>query len=218
MPGKGTGAASPEKLSTQLRRTFVFEKRLSGLTYQEIADVALEELGAEALPGQWDKREVWQDINTVLVDMQENLAVAVEGVRQMELERLDRLLTALWDSACGGNGAAVDRILKIMQRRADLLGLDKNRLTVDMEARGAVAFYLPEIGATVPLPNVQGHTRVGVCPLPALAEGEILDGKIEEEKQEEEYAVETERRLAEMEDILRREYREVGEIMDKTEE
>src|SRR5690348_9182032 len=47
-----------------------------------------------------------------------------DELRRVEVERLDDLLAGLWDKAKGGNLWAVDRALAIMQRRAELLGLD----------------------------------------------------------------------------------------------
>jgi hypothetical protein len=43
----------------------------------------------------------------------------------LESDRLDRLLHGVWDKAIAGDLAAVDRVLKIMERRAKLLGLDR---------------------------------------------------------------------------------------------
>jgi hypothetical protein len=42
----------------------------------------------------------------------------------LEAERLDKMQTALWAKAQHGDYGAVDRILNIMKRRAELLGLD----------------------------------------------------------------------------------------------
>lgn len=47
-----------------------------------------------------------------------------DELRSLELERLDRLLLGVWSQAAKGNQGAVDRALKIMERRARLLGLD----------------------------------------------------------------------------------------------
>jgi hypothetical protein len=47
-----------------------------------------------------------------------------EQVRGLELSRLDRAHAALWAQVCRGHLPAVDRLLKIMERRAKLLGLD----------------------------------------------------------------------------------------------
>jgi hypothetical protein len=45
-------------------------------------------------------------------------------LRKMELLRLDRMLQAIWDPVLKGNQGAIDRALKICERRAKLLGLD----------------------------------------------------------------------------------------------
>lgn len=45
-------------------------------------------------------------------------------VRRLELERLDALLTGLWPAAEAGDVAAVAAVLRAMERRARLLGLD----------------------------------------------------------------------------------------------
>jgi len=48
-------------------------------------------------------------------------------VRELELNRLDALHTVAWDLAMVGDLNAVDRVLKIQERRARLLGLDAPR-------------------------------------------------------------------------------------------
>lgn len=45
-------------------------------------------------------------------------------VLQLELQRLDAMFLGLWPRARGGNVHAIDRCLRIMERRADYLGLD----------------------------------------------------------------------------------------------
>ncbi|MEW1974154.1 helix-turn-helix domain-containing protein [Microbacterium profundi] len=46
------------------------------------------------------------------------------AIRAMELERLDAILAPQMRLALAGDGFAVDRVLRIMERRARLLGLD----------------------------------------------------------------------------------------------
>src|SRR5690554_5869536 len=43
---------------------------------------------------------------------------------QIEVERLDAALNAVWDGAMKGDVRKVDRVLKISERRSRLLGLD----------------------------------------------------------------------------------------------
>jgi hypothetical protein len=47
-----------------------------------------------------------------------------EQARNLDLKRLDAMTLALWSQARQGNQGAVDRLLRIMERRAKLLGLD----------------------------------------------------------------------------------------------
>lgn len=45
-------------------------------------------------------------------------------LRELELDRLDRLQVRVWGKAIEGNVGAIDRVPRIMERRARLLGLD----------------------------------------------------------------------------------------------
>jgi hypothetical protein len=45
-------------------------------------------------------------------------------IRDIELQRLDDLYQIAWIEANAGNIAAIDRCLRVMERRAKLLGLD----------------------------------------------------------------------------------------------
>jgi NAD(P)H-dependent flavin oxidoreductase YrpB (nitropropane dioxygenase family) len=54
---------------------------------------------------------------------------SVDEMRKMELERLDKLLlgtggNGVYQQAIKGHLSAIDRVVKIMERRAKLLGLD----------------------------------------------------------------------------------------------
>jgi hypothetical protein len=49
---------------------------------------------------------------------------AADDVRNLEVERLDAMLLNLWPQVQKANQGAVDRVLRIMERRAKLLGLD----------------------------------------------------------------------------------------------
>jgi hypothetical protein len=51
-------------------------------------------------------------------------AELIEGVRLLELARLDDLFTVMYRQAMDGSRLAVDRCLRIMERRAALVGLD----------------------------------------------------------------------------------------------
>jgi len=87
------------------------ELRKAGVSYEEIAKA----LGWKGKQGAWFAvkrclKKVRQESATELV--------------VLEVERLDKMQTALWAKAQHGDYGAVDRILSIMTRRAKLLGLD----------------------------------------------------------------------------------------------
>lgn len=113
-------------IDTAERRAFVLKLRKAGATYREIADAAVTRFGIDALPGGWCDRYAHKDVRRELDKLRNEIAESAEGVLALELERLDDLLKGLWGEAARKNPdhGAVDRVLKIMQRRAKLLGLD----------------------------------------------------------------------------------------------
>lgn len=64
--------------------------------------------------------------------LKEIIREPAEEVLKMELERLDVLLSGLWEQAAGGDLQALDRALKIQDRRAKYLGLDAPTKTQDV--------------------------------------------------------------------------------------
>jgi hypothetical protein len=47
-----------------------------------------------------------------------------DEVRKQELDRIDRLQVAVWNRALKGDDKAINTVLRLMERRARLLGLD----------------------------------------------------------------------------------------------
>lgn len=103
-----------------------------------------------------------------------------QHLRELELDRLDQLQKGIWASACGqaegGEGLvnlkAVDRVLRIMERRAALLGLD---LRADSTAGDEVRLTLEQLviqsglgsGQAGPSPGVSARVLEG-GPTPAV--------------------------------------------------
>lgn len=54
------------------------------------------------------------------------IADDVNHLRNLECERLDLIHAAIWEQALTGDLKAIDALLKVMTRRAKLLGLDTN--------------------------------------------------------------------------------------------
>lgn len=92
------------------RKLKALELRKAGYSYHRIG----EALGCT-------KSQAHRDVGAALkLTLQE----PADDVRALEAERLDDLLRALWPDARNGNHGAIDRALRIMERRAKLLGLD----------------------------------------------------------------------------------------------
>lgn len=57
-------------------------------------------------------------------ELKRTITPVAEDVRELELTRLDQLLTVFYAKALKGDGWAMDRVLRIMERRTAYLGLD----------------------------------------------------------------------------------------------
>jgi hypothetical protein len=89
--------------------------RLAGKTPTEIAD----ELGYAS------GNEVRQAINAQMKSEATFLSEqGRNGILQMELDRLDRLQSVAWPSAMTGDPKSIEAVLKIMDRRIKITGID----------------------------------------------------------------------------------------------
>ena len=82
-----------------------------GTTYESIAT----QIGVST-------RQAYEDVQDALREITREPA---ESVLSVELRRLDAILYPMTQQARGGDQRAVDRVLRIMERRARYLGLDK---------------------------------------------------------------------------------------------
>lgn len=140
---KRKGAKEPNIRQLELQHR-ALELRRQGLNYHEIA------------------RELKISTNRAYELVQSALTrwmlEPAEDVRLLELQRLDALLAALWDKAIAGDLAVVDRVLRIMERRAKLLGLDQIEV-VSTDLGIAVLKLLQKLPSEEPTPIVDGEYR-----------------------------------------------------------
>lgn len=103
-----------KKLKASVRRLKALELRKEGKSYQEIANVLNSSFA-----------QVYTDIGTVLrKEIEKRTKTQLNQVVQLEIERLDALFEKAWKEIKNGNVVAIDKALKIMERRAKYLGLD----------------------------------------------------------------------------------------------
>lgn len=125
--GRGESATSPRRLTANERQAKALALRKSGLTYEAIA----EQLGYSSREG------ARKAIETAL---RNTIQEPADELRRLECERLDAMLAALWWRVEAGHPQAVDAALRVMARRAALLGLDAPkrvdvRYLIEQEAR-----------------------------------------------------------------------------------
>ncbi|HKJ76511.1 MAG TPA: hypothetical protein VKA64_04830, partial [Gammaproteobacteria bacterium] len=63
-------------------------------------------------------------VSRALAEINAKTAEDAEEVKRLELERLDRMLLSLWPKVTNGDPQAVEKALKVSERRARLLGID----------------------------------------------------------------------------------------------
>ena len=117
-------APSSEQLA---KERHALELRQAGIDYATIADQV----------GISDKGEAYRYVQKAL---KRTLEPAASSLRELEAARLDRLQAAVWTSAIRGDLKAVDRVLRISDQRARLLGLNaplKTELTVAIDQQQA---------------------------------------------------------------------------------
>ena len=95
------------------REKKAFALRMAGATYEQIGAQLGVTTGA-----------AYKMVKRVLERTRRETDELADELRRLEVERLDALTLTLWKQATAGNFGAVDRVLRVMERRARLLGLD----------------------------------------------------------------------------------------------
>lgn len=121
----GSSKGSPRRARAAERERQASDLRRAGASYQKIAaTLGISREGAR---------------KAVMRAMDRARKLATEDAREIlerELERLDELQVALWPKARAGVPGSVDRVLRVMERRAKLLGLDAaQRVDVDLDGQ-----------------------------------------------------------------------------------
>jgi len=122
--------AQQDAVNAHERQLEALELRKAGAAYAVIA----ERLGYRSASG------AHAAVSAALKRTQQEPA---DEVRTLEIERLDRMLLAIWPQVVNGNQGAIDRALRIMERRAKLQGLDAPAKTEHTGKDGAPLFDMP---------------------------------------------------------------------------
>jgi hypothetical protein len=108
MPNHNAAVPSPELVDKEVK---VLELRRAGFTWQRIAEQT----------GYADHTGAYAAYKRAIRRTQQQPA---DELREQEIDRIDRLQLAIWEDAMGGDTKAVLTIVRLMEMRAKLLGLD----------------------------------------------------------------------------------------------
>lgn len=115
--GKGPESeSSKRKIKALERERDALEMRIGGASARAIS----EQLGIT-------ERGVRKAIRRAMDRIKDEIKGNAEDLHDLQLERLDKMLLAVWSDAIKGSYGAVDRVLRIEDQRAKLLGLDAPR-------------------------------------------------------------------------------------------
>lgn len=128
MAGGARGRKATPSAETIRKERDALELRRAGLDYQSIA----EQVGYANKSGAF---------KAVQAALRRGFVEPASDLRDLEAERLDRLQAAVWPAALRGDTKAIDRVLRISDQRAKLLGLNaptRTDVTVRLDEQQAV--------------------------------------------------------------------------------
>ncbi|MBW4575689.1 MAG: hypothetical protein KME08_10440 [Aphanothece sp. CMT-3BRIN-NPC111] len=134
-------ANAGKKETATLRRVTAIELRMTGMSYAAIARQLNISLA-----------QAYRDCAESLRLLSEQELGLIKQLRQLESERLDQALASIYPQVLKGSLSAIDRLIKISERRSKLFGLD------------APIVQVQEVG--VSFPNLNHFLLSKCCPTP----------------------------------------------------
>ncbi|TDD11853.1 hypothetical protein [Nonomuraea diastatica] len=150
------------KLARHERRYQALQMRIAGVSNAVIA----QRLGYSS------PQLVSKDITTALKKAAKQEAMAAEELLNLEINRLDRMMASVWPRVLKGEVNAVEAVLKIVNKRASLLGLDL------INRNGAADNDMASLLGNMLLQLQQRH-NVPDPDTDVILEAEVIQGAIE---------------------------------------
>lgn len=111
-------ATIPQHRHTEIERD-ARRRRVTAILLSGVANqtVIAAELGV-------NQGTISRDIRAIEAEWRQQSIADLAEARGQDLQRLDRLLAGIWDQARKGHLGAIDRVVKVLERRAKILGYD----------------------------------------------------------------------------------------------
>lgn len=103
-----------KQVSIEKRRDVVAANLLAGLNYRDIASGLGVSIGT-----------VSNDVKVLMKRWREEQVNQIDDLVTVDLRRLDAAINAIWNDVKEGNLPAVDRLIRILERRSRMLGYDE---------------------------------------------------------------------------------------------
>lgn len=110
-----------KKLQIEERRTIVAANILAGLNYRDIAKALNVSLGT-----------VSRDAQIMMDRMRKEQVQTVGEAALIDLRRIDVAINAIYNDVKSGKLLAIDRLVKLLERRSKMLGYDEQVFTVNV--------------------------------------------------------------------------------------
>lgn len=118
MPG---GKGSSIKINIKERQAAALSLRKKGGSYRAIA-LTIKESGK--FGNTYNQKTAHGDVMAALKELNDKCQEDIASIRTLEIERIDELLQGIYVKAKNGDVFAIDRVLRLMERRSRYLDLD----------------------------------------------------------------------------------------------
>jgi len=86
---------------------------LGGMTYRQMASALGVSLGT-----------ICNDVKIIIGRWRKEQTAVADKAQQVDLQRIARAMNAIWERVVKGDDKAINTMVKLMERRAKLLGMD----------------------------------------------------------------------------------------------
>lgn len=129
---------TPEELPVQIDTDHeIYALQMAGHTPYQIALEQTRKTGQK-----WTADDVMRSCHRIAAQNVTRSAEQLAYAAQLDLDRVDAMIQVLWPQAQDGNLQAIDRLERMMKRRAEMLGTDAPEVRVALSLNGADAVDL----------------------------------------------------------------------------